>query len=405
MLVRFYAVLSFSAVLSRLAHTRSPFNSTVLVTFRAHMAIMLILTLTISAFDPEDNNTAFTVAGDYSAVFPLLVVSVFVSLMCSRDTVFYPTQRSRGDITAVPEVLCQPGLEGAPLVVVHEQSDDSYSNFSGSYDGSSYTGEDSQSSDIELAVPEKGPHPGQAGGFPEQALTQKSIEEAFAAANSAPKVQGKDVFAQASDAEVGRGTLTSSRLDELLKMPITNPGKPKNHRRTQSAPMWDNPKPKSSHTRKDSRDWGAVESAPPTPPSGVSRSRTNSSGSQKDLMRITSFGEIQHHQPSLMEQARMRAASSQSETIPQHRRVPSMPSNTTSSRRHKRVPSLPMGRSRQHSRTSSQNSQGGMANMLGSLNMGAVAGALSMDDIEQSFSAVVNEKVMEQSPWSNSKTS
>ena len=69
------------------------------VTFRAHMAIMLILTLTISAFDPDgETGSGFnTVAGDYSAVFPLLVVSVFVSLMVSRDTIFYKMQRERGD--------------------------------------------------------------------------------------------------------------------------------------------------------------------------------------------------------------------------------------------------------------------------------------------------------------------
>jgi hypothetical protein len=70
--------------------------STHVVTFRAHMAIMLILTLTISAFDPEEGSDGINkVGGDYSAVFPLLVVSVFISLMMSRDTVFYGSQRSR----------------------------------------------------------------------------------------------------------------------------------------------------------------------------------------------------------------------------------------------------------------------------------------------------------------------
>jgi hypothetical protein len=68
------------------------------------MAIMLILTLTISAFDQGDSSGTGYTAGDYSAVFPLLVVSVFVSLMISRGTVFYAAQRSRGDIMALPEV-------------------------------------------------------------------------------------------------------------------------------------------------------------------------------------------------------------------------------------------------------------------------------------------------------------
>jgi hypothetical protein len=62
--------------------------STHVVTFRAHMAIMLILTLTISAFDPEEGSDGAQVAGDYSAVFPLLVVSVFISLMV-RDRCFH----------------------------------------------------------------------------------------------------------------------------------------------------------------------------------------------------------------------------------------------------------------------------------------------------------------------------
>ena len=94
------------------------------VSFRAHMAIMLILTLTISAFAPEDGNPYFGIAGDYSAVFPLLVISVSLSMILSRDTFFYKEQRNRGDILATPEVLCEPGIQGAPLVVVHDEDSD-----------------------------------------------------------------------------------------------------------------------------------------------------------------------------------------------------------------------------------------------------------------------------------------
>lgn len=365
------------------------------------MAIMLILTLTISAFDPEDENSPFDVAGDYSAVFPLLVVSVFASLMTSRDTVFYPTQRSRGDITAVPEVLCQPGMQGAPLVVVHDQSSDdwSYDEDGGSFaDGESFTTE--SGSDLELAGSRN------TTRDVEHPLTQKDIENAFEAAKKmSPLVENKksevDPFAMAVAKEGGDGKLASARLDELLKMPVSEKVDKPKHRRVQSAPMWEHPA--VSHSRTNSRDWGAVENPPPPPPpSGQSRSRTNSGGSQKDLMRISSFGEIQQHQPSLMEQARMRAASSassvQSERSPKisgHRRVPSMPLHTSGRPGHKRVPSLPMGRSRNHSRTSSQNSQ----TMLNTL--GAEPGALSVDDIQQSFDAVVNEKLMSKSPWSN----
>ena len=92
-------------------------GATHVVTFRAHLAIMLILTLTISAFD---NGASTGTGGDFSAVFPLLVVSVFVSLMLTRRTVFYGAQRSRGDIMAIGEVLCEPNKEGAPLVLDYE---------------------------------------------------------------------------------------------------------------------------------------------------------------------------------------------------------------------------------------------------------------------------------------------
>jgi len=93
-------------------------GSTHVVTFRAHLAIMLILTLTINTFEG---------GGDYSAVFPLLVVSCFVSLMLTRSHIFYKQQRCRGDIIASPEVLCEPYKEGTPEYPQHEmnyESDD-----------------------------------------------------------------------------------------------------------------------------------------------------------------------------------------------------------------------------------------------------------------------------------------
>ena len=85
------------------------------------MAIILILTLTIDAFVPEDYALRnIRVAGDYSAVFPLLTVAVFVALHISRQTTFYEKQRCRGDIQALPEALCEPGKEGKPLVMDYE---------------------------------------------------------------------------------------------------------------------------------------------------------------------------------------------------------------------------------------------------------------------------------------------
>ena len=372
---------------------RTHVMSCIAVTFRAHMAIMLILTLTISAFDDAgDSNSPFDVAGDYSAVFPLLVVSVFISLMTSRDTVFYNTQRSRGDITAVPEVLCQPGMEGAPLIVAHQQDSDEYSYGSGSFTTES-------GSDIELAISRR--------NSAEESLTQQEIEKAFAKAASTnlsplqekkpPVTNEVDAFAaRATSDQYGGGVqLTNARFDELLRVPLAKKPEKRKHRRTQSAPMWPQappiPSPKMHRSRQNSKDWGAVDTpAQPTP----DRSRSNSVSSQKDLIHVASFGEILDHQPSLMEQARMRAASSVVDSAPpapRHRRVPSMPSNPPAGgERHKRVPSLPMGRSRQHSRNSSQSSQNGLG------------GALTATDIEQSLIAGVNGSLMtNKSLWSN----
>lgn len=78
-----------------------------IVTFRAHLAIMLILTLSIGSFVSEDSNV---VAGDYSAIFPLLVIACFIPLSTTRKTVFYKTQRCRGDIDAVQTVLEEPKI-------------------------------------------------------------------------------------------------------------------------------------------------------------------------------------------------------------------------------------------------------------------------------------------------------
>ena len=43
--------------------------------------------------------------------------------------------------------------------------------------------------------------------------------------------------------------------------------------------------------------------------------------------------------------------------------------------------------------------------LLNNSDLGADSGALSIDDIEESFSAVVNEKLMAKSPWSSHSNS
>jgi len=335
------------------------------VTYRAHMSIMLILTLTISAFDPEEDVSGnYAVAGDYSAVFPLLVVSVFVSLMVSRQTVFYNTQRSRGDIMAVPEVLCEPGMEGRPLVYGYDDV---------SYDISDVDWDDTEEEGS--LVPSQDAEFGRSDGdgrvksrLTTDNLTQDDIEAEFEQQTRAivPAFQDQQpISSQASPLSsikttpeghalhplrvetnlsavwegekpqhnVGETGLSSSRLDELLGLPlevekpVTKLTPRARHRRIQSAPV--HPKENAAH-KAVVEDIGerlkdrSLKQRDPSP-SG-NRERSNSStgggGSRRNLLRITSYGELAEHQPSLMEQARIRAASSNV----RHRRVPSLPS-------------------------------------------------------------------------------
>mmetsp|Transcript_33132 Transcript_33132/g.76398 ORF Transcript_33132/g.76398 Transcript_33132/m.76398 type:complete len:651 (-) Transcript_33132:337-2289(-) len=92
-------------------------GATHVVTYRAHTAIMLVLTLTIKNFLSEDDTG--TQAGDFAAIFPLLVVACYVSLILTQNVIFYKEQRERTDIVAVPEVLCEPNKEGNPVFPVH----------------------------------------------------------------------------------------------------------------------------------------------------------------------------------------------------------------------------------------------------------------------------------------------
>lgn len=369
------------------------------------MAIMLILTLTISAFNPEaedSTHAAVKVAGDYSAVFPLLVVSVFLSLMASRDTIFYATQRARGDITAVPEVLCQPGMEGSPLVVGYVHSSDEISF------GDSSSESDGHESDIEIGVSSLSREDHDTRAI-DSVITQNDIEKTFAEVTSfniggetesltqddhhVLSTKADDIFAAAvSGGNVDIG-LSSARLDELLGISQDAddeaiPVEPA-HRRIQSAPFGVSMvQSRSRTTNYDETNTSAAAS----PPVAGNHGRTSSSISQKGvLVRVTSFGDIQDHQPSLMDQARMRSASSVAES---HRRVPSLPNaplifatGDSTLRIHRRVPS-----SGRHSRKPSDASQL-MLNSVSCHTGSEPGGALSLDDIEQSFSAVVNEKV------------
>lgn len=95
-------------------------GSTHVVTFKANMAIMLVLTLTINSFTPQQN-LVMNINGD-SGVFPLLVISCFVSLFFTRGSIFYKNQRNRGDLVVTEQTLCEPGKFGNPLSNVKSEN-------------------------------------------------------------------------------------------------------------------------------------------------------------------------------------------------------------------------------------------------------------------------------------------
>ena len=122
------------------------------VTFRAQLAIILVLTLSINSFTNQEK--LYNTNGDYSAIFPLLVVACFIPLLLTRSVVFYAKQTCRGDITAIPEVLCEPYKAGTAHVCRIDNMDEVSSAGSDSYDedgdGLSMAGSDDMSDDISL---------------------------------------------------------------------------------------------------------------------------------------------------------------------------------------------------------------------------------------------------------------
>ncbi|GAX25176.1 hypothetical protein FisN_16Hh013 [Fistulifera solaris] len=366
------------------------------VTYRAHMAIMLILTLTISAFNPQNETEGVGVvgvSGDYSAVFPLLVVSVFVALMASRKFYFYTAQRSRGDILAVPEVLCEPGMKGRPAVI--EYIDGSDDEGLDNDEGYAYM----VSSAVE-PTPHETVHVNIAGADyeathvsppPAGSPTQHDIEWGFAQTNAELSESRKRTSARENSKLEESSNLdlfSTARLDELLKEPLETDVEPPqtNHRRFHSAPSIP-------------RDAVRGRSISPKRPPAGNRDRADSGNLRKHMLRINSYGEIHEHQPSLMDQARERSASSAADSL--HRRVPSIDANETKQhQRHRRIPSSP-GLPR---KSSTDGSVGALSSEStkrhrrktsnDSINsdqhkMMEETGALTLDDIEQSFDQVM----------------
>jgi len=294
------------------------------------MAIILILTLTIDAFVPEDNALRnLKVAGDYSAVFPLLTVAVFVALHISRQMVFYEKQRSRGDIQAIPEALCEPGKEGKPLVM-------DYDGKLHALDESDYDYETESDDDSDTLNTE--------GNF--TLVSQDDIEANFLLENNNSKFPSptlKTVKASTSKPSVQLPVESlvlnnpASGLIPAAKSTTLNSSSPRivcNKKRKKSK------RKKKRLENLDNLLNGPIQSSTSTkkiPPSNnLEKKRTNrhrrtqsepfiledamsdSSSSGRNspniwkkpvLKRVDSYGEVNQGQPSLMDQARRRAAS------------------------------------------------------------------------------------------------
>jgi hypothetical protein len=270
------------------------------------------LTLTIDAFDPKgDVGGELKVAGDYSAVFPLLTVAVFVALQISRQTVFYEKQRSRGDIMALPEVLCEPGKEGKPLVM-------DYKGGLHELDESIYGYDESDTDDASWSSGEK--YRNIDGG-----TSQYDIEANFEVKNQASaRGMAVDVATPSQDQNVPQCRKSSNTslegssgrapnplpprpqdnksrlrsLDDLLNGPIeTVPANEKRHRRTKSEPFGVEEADKRTKTMRNKKAGSTAPSLQRKPSGGVT------------LKRVDSFGQVDQEQPDLLDQARGRAAS------------------------------------------------------------------------------------------------
>jgi hypothetical protein len=289
-----------------------PLHST---SVRAHIAIILILTLTIDAFVPEDSTLGqLKVAGDYSAVFPILTISVFVALHVSRHVVFYKMQRSRGDINALPQALCEPGKEGKPLVVdyegKHHELDECDYDFDAidSEDGSDpffnrITTDTISQDDIEANFQAKtfsseSSQPARSILKIDSRIGRSSPEDhSFTDAMLEPLSDFGNISKPASpDPEESKKKASLKSLDEFLNGPIpgssaNNRRKKKTHRRTQSEPFLMD----EAHQR-----MAILGTASPAATTPVRR---------PVLKRLDSYGEINQFNPSLMDQVRGRAAS------------------------------------------------------------------------------------------------
>lgn len=262
------------------------------VTFRAHMAIMLILTLTVSAFSPNGGSSSSDGGGDYSAVFPLLVVACYVPLMLTRSLRYYSSQHCRGDIIAIPAVLCEPRKHGTTAHPVHEtfclndDEDDDYSGHEPNLDYESRSFDDNDGS-TEILV---------------EASVLMSPDTAIHDDVSAADIdkQFHERLSSALYTSSNYGTL--NHLDHNPTSPELSTGvasqemNQARHRRTGSD------KSNGSYIFRDRRSRG----------NSLERSETCQSQERptEQLSLVRSFGEVDTFQPCLLTQARERRESS-----------------------------------------------------------------------------------------------
>jgi len=363
------------------------------VTFRAHLAIMLVLTLTISAFDPENGDSGPT-AGDYSAVFPLLVVAVSIAQMLTRDVHFYGAQRNRGDIVAKAELSAPAGREAT----VYIENPELYSD-------ETYPSDEDGILQVDNMVDEVGIPDSFDDYVPPtvDALTQDQIEREFQEKTSAhrrsvpprspPRTQtgtnygsigqgesgfGEDQRTAGSHARslgAGLAKAASRRLDELLAIPMEKKSEKRRRRQIKSMTDFDTTAMSKSTVRRDS-----VGSR-----GGHRRVASGLSSTGSPMIAVKTSGRIDEFELDLTEQIRVRTRSSS-----YHRRLPSLP----------RIGGT--GSSTPRAGHSRKNSAESISKVV-DLALASDSGGLSIDEIHNAMASIPSAMTPPRSSRSNSR--
>jgi hypothetical protein len=292
-------------------------------------------------------------------------------MMVARDAVFYQSQRSRGDITAVPEVLCQPGMAGEPVVVRYDESDSDNSSLD--------TSESGQRTESPVNLDDLRFHPSDH----EDLAAERGVlrRPPYSETSDPTSTNQLRQFWLTSNSSNGK-QLSSARLDELLNIPTIEHKKVKwqedamesiHHRRSQSLPA-------SHQVNEKSKLIG-----PDRPKRSAMSPKTARSNTKGNLVRVSSFGNLEEHQPELLDQARLRAASSDTK----HHRFPSSSGGSSSKKNHRRIPTASPRSNRDNSKQARYPKSVDFV-LVDAPMMSIEPAALSLDDIEQSFDQVLH---------------